>query len=198
MKRTVLALVSLVAFGGVANAAAPAGPLKIGVVNVTRLMQDSPHARAAQQTLQNEFGAEEREIQTLTASIQSRQEKLVKDQATMSEAQRTAAERDLRDSAIDLQAKQDKVQDKFTARRNEEMGKLQRAVLEEVQKYAQAQAYDLVLADGVLYAGAALDITAPVLQALQSRPPAGAVAPGAAPRPASPAPAPAPARPTTP
>lgn len=184
MKRTVLAFMSLVALGGAAHAAAPAGPVKIGVVNVTRLMQDSPHARAAQETLQKEFGAEEREIQTLTASIQTRQEKLVKDQATMSDAQRTAAERDLRDSAIDLQAKQDKVQDKFTARRNEEMSKLQRAVLEEVQKYAQAQGYDLVLADGVLYAGATLDITAPVLQALQAR------APGA--------PAAAPARPATP
>lgn len=185
MKRSVIAFVSLLAVTGLAQAAAPAGPARIGVVNITRLMQDSPHARTAQATLQSEFGAEEREIQTLTQSIQTRQEKLMKDQATMSQAQRDSAERDLRDSAIDLQAKQDKVQDKFTARRNEEMNKLQRAVLEEVQKYAQANSYDLVLADGVLYAGPSFDITAPVLQALQARAPAGA-------------PAAAPARPATP
>jgi outer membrane protein len=185
VKRSVIAFVSLLALAGLAQAAAPAGPTKIGVVNITRLMQDSPHARAAQATLQTEFGSEEREIQTLTQSIQTRQEKLIKDQATMSQQQRDAAERDLRDSAIDLQAKQDKVQDKFTARRNEEMNKLQRAVLEEVQKYAQTNGFDLVLADGVLYAGAALDITAPVLQALQARGPA--VAPAAAPAPARPA-----------
>jgi hypothetical protein len=67
--------------------------------------------------------------------------------------------------------------------------KLQRTLFEEVRSYAKAQNLDLVIADGVIYAAAALDITPGVLQILQSR--GGAAA---APKPAA-APAAAPAKP---
>lgn len=176
MKRTVIALLSLAAMAGFAQVAgAQAAANKIGVVNIQVLLQDSPQARAATTTLQNEFGPQQREIDTLRQSLVSREEKLNKDRATMTAAQQDAMMRELRDGYIDLQAKQEKAEDRLNARRNEEMAKLQRAVLEEVQKYAKANNFDLILADGVLYANNALDITAPVLQALQGRP-AGAAA----------------------
>jgi outer membrane protein len=60
------------------------------------------------------------------------------------------------------------------------MGKLQRTLIEEARNYAKAQAYDLVVTDGVIYATQALDITSGVLQSLQSR--SGAAA---APKPAT-------------
>jgi outer membrane protein len=161
---------------------------KIGVVSFDRLMAESPQARAAQTALSSEFAVDEREINALRASLQAKQEKLSKDAATMSELQRTAADRELRDGVIDLQAKQEKIEDKFNTRRGEEQGKLNRVLLEEVQKYARANSYDLILADGVLFANAALDITGPVLEALKARAPAAAAAPAA----------PAPARPATP
>ena len=67
---------------------------------------------------------------------------------------------------------------------NEEVGKLQSDVLRRVQAYASAQKYDLVVADAI-YFSSAIDITAPVLQALQQDAPKGAPAPAA---PKSPAP----------
>jgi hypothetical protein len=73
-------------------------------------------------------------------------------------------------------------QDDFNARQNEELSKLQKTLVEEVQAYAQAQKFDLVLGDnGVLFAGQALDITPQILTALQARGPRAAA-------PASPAP----------
>lgn len=184
MKRSVIFVLSAVLATGFAQvagaqAAAPAAVPKIGVVNINRLMQESPQFRSANSTLQAEFAPEEREIEALRTSLQAKQDKLNKDAATMSEMQRNAAERELRDGVIDLQARQEKAEDKFTARRNEEMSKLQRVVLEEVQKYARTNSYDLILADGVLFAAGALDVTGPILQALQSRP-AGAASPAPA------------------
>ena len=41
-------------------------------------------------------------------------------------------------------------------------------VLEEVSAFAKAQGYDLILADGVLYATGALDVTNAILQGMQS------------------------------
>jgi hypothetical protein len=53
-----------------------------------------------------------------------------------------------------------------------------------VRDSAQAQSFDIVIAEGVIYATPTVDITAQVLQALQARAPrpaAGGAAPAAAP-----------------
>jgi outer membrane protein len=79
------------------------------------------------------------------------------------------------------------VQDDFNARRNEEMSRLQKILIEEVRVYAKAQNFDLVIADGVIYSTPTLDITPAILTALQSHAPAAktsapAVAPAAKPQ----------------
>ncbi len=188
MKRIVSVLLSTCALtlgvASVANAEA-----KIGYVSTQRLMAEAPQAKSAIALIQNEFAPREKEIQTMTVALKAREDKLAKDAATMSEVQRSAAEKELRDGYRDLQRKQSEVQDDFNARRNEEMSKLNRTLLEEVQAFAKAQGYDLILADGVIYATNALDVTGPILSALQNRKPgAAAAAPAAAaPKPAAPA-----------
>lgn len=157
--------------------------LKIGVVNYNRLMQESPQAKVALDAIRTEFAPREKDVQTQAASLKAREEKLQKDAATMSEVQRSAAEKELRDSYRELQRKQAEVQDDFNARRNEEMSRLQRTLVEEVQVYAKAQAYDLVLADGVIFATGSIDITTAVLAGLTTRRPG--AAPAAAPKPAA-------------
>jgi outer membrane protein len=157
--------------------------IKIGVVNYNRLMQESPQAKVALDAIRTEFAPREKEVQQQAASLKALEEKLQKDAATMSEVQRSQAEKQLRDGSRDLQKKQSEVQDDFNARRNEEMSRLQRTLVEEVQVYAKAQAFDLVLADGVIYATGSIDITSAVLAGLQGRRPG--AAPAAAPKPAA-------------
>lgn len=169
MKRSVIALLSLALAGIVQVAAAQGAPGKIGVVNFQGLVQNSPQFQAALGVLDGEFAGDLREIQSAEQNLRSREEKLTKEAATMTELQRAAAERELREGYIDLQAKQNKVEDRLNARRDEEFAKVQRAVVEEVQKYAVANGYSMILADGVLFAEKAMDITAPILQALQSK-----------------------------
>jgi outer membrane protein len=172
----ILCTAAVLALGmaGTANA-----EIKIGFVNYNRLLQDSPQAKTALEAIRTEFAPREKDIQAQGAALKAREEKLQKDSATMSEIQRAAADKELRDGSRDLQRKQAEVQDDFNARRNEEMSRLQRVLLEEVGTYAKAQGFDLVLGDGVLYATGGIDITNSILTALQSRR-AGA-APAAAP-----------------
>jgi outer membrane protein len=191
VKRSVITFITLAAMAAIAHGAAAPAPAptgKIAVVNTDALLGNSPQFRAAQEALQSEFAPEDRAIQQLAQTLKTREEKLQKDAATMTVAQRTAEERAINDGYIDIQARQKKLEDNIKARSTEEDNKLRRAVLEEVQKYARANGYDVVLSAGVLYANSALDITAPVLEALKARPAT----------PAAAAPAPAPARPTTP
>jgi outer membrane protein len=143
--------------------------LKVGVVDYGRLMEQAPQAKAALETIRNEFTPRQRELQTQQQALKTREEKLQKDSATMTQEQRSRAEKELRDSYRDLARKQSEVQDDFNARRNEEMSRLQRTLIEEVRTYAKGQNYDLVVADGVIYATPTLDITPAILTALQSR-----------------------------
>jgi len=174
-------------------AATPAwADLKIGVVQYARLMQESPQAKVAQDALRGEFAGKQKELQGQQAALKAKEEALQKDGATMTADQRTKAERDLRDGNRDLQQKVQAYQDDFNARQNEELSKLQKALVEEVQTYAQGEKFDLVLADGVIFASPVLDITPQVLAALQAHgvraPATGASGSsgGATPKPATP------------
>jgi outer membrane protein len=161
----------LMSFALVAPASAE---IKIGVVNFGRLLQESPQAKAVFDAIRSEFAPREAELNRQQGTLKGKEERFQKDGATMSEAQRTAAEKELRDGYRDLQRRQQEVQDDFNARRNEEMSKLQRTLLEEVNAFARAQSFDLVLAEGFVFASPTLDITAPVLASLQARKPAAA------------------------
>ena len=143
--------------------------LKIGFVNYQRLMQESPQGKAVQQTLRTEFAAKQRELASEQESLKSKQAALDRDGGTMSVDQRSAAEQSLRDGQRELSEKQNEYQDDMNARQNQELSKLQRTLVEAVQQYAQAQRFDLVLADGVIFANPTLDITQPVLASLQAR-----------------------------
>ena len=158
---------------------------KIAVVDYGRLVEESPQAKTALEAIRTEFTPRQREIETLAASLKTKQDKLEKDQATMSPDQRTRADKELRDGARDLQQKRAEVQDDFNARRNEEMSRLQRSLIEEVRTYAKGQGFDLVIADGVIYSVPTLDITPAILSALQAKAPKPTA--GAAPKPAAPA-----------
>ena len=159
--------------------------LKIGVVDYGKLMEESPQAKTVVEAIRTEFTPRQRDLQTQQQALKAKEDKLQKDGATMTEDQRTRADKDLRDGYRDLQRKQQEVQDDFNARRNEEMSRLQRALIEEVRTYAKAQNFDLVIADGVIYSTPTLDITPAILTALQAH--AGSVG-GKPAAPAAPAP----------
>jgi outer membrane protein len=166
--------------------------IKIGVVNFQKLMEEAPQVKSAMQALQNEFGPRQRELVTMQNDLKSRQEKLEKEAALMAEADRVKAEKTLRDEQREFSRKGGEFQDDLSTRKNEEIGKVQRYLVQEINAYSSAQGYDLVLVES-LYTKPSLDITAQVLEVLKSKPaniPAGA---GAAPAKAPAAPAKPPA-----
>jgi outer membrane protein len=170
--------------GTFAVMSAGAAELKIGVVDYGKLMEESPQAKTVVDAIRTEFTPRQRDLQSQQQALKAKEDKLQKDGATMTEDQRTRADKDLRDGYRDLQRKQQEVQDDFNARRNEEMSRLQRTLIEEVRTYAKAQNFDLVVADGVIYSTPSLDITPAILTALQSHAAAGGKTSTAAPAPA--------------
>lgn len=146
-----------------------AAELKVGVVNVRQLMEDSPQARAATRAIEDEFAPRKRELENLQKELKARDEKFQREAAVMSEADRAKAERDLRETQRDFQRRAQQFQEDVNVRQNEEIGRMQRTLLEEIQTYAKAQNYDVILGDGVLYAKDAINVTAAVLGALEGK-----------------------------
>jgi outer membrane protein len=161
--------------------------IKIGVVNFEKLLEEAPQTKAAMQALDNEFGPRRRELMTMQNDLKAKDDKLQKEGAVMSEGDRANAEKTLRDQQREFQRKAGEFQDDASTRKNEEIGKVQRYLVQEIQTYANAQGFDLVLGQGVFFAKPALDVTAQVLAVLNSKPaiPSGS----AAPAPKTPAPA---------
>jgi outer membrane protein len=153
-----------------AAAAAPAGGLRIAVVNYGVLLQESPQAKSAVASLRAEFAPKQRTLQTEATQLKSKEDTLKKNEATMTQDQRDQAELDLRERYQDLARKQTEIQDDVNTRRNELMSQLQKTLVQVVQAYAKQQRYDLVLADGVIYADSGLDITPAILSALKTQP----------------------------
>ncbi|MGB6451775.1 MAG: OmpH family outer membrane protein [Steroidobacteraceae bacterium] len=151
--------------------------LKIGYVNYSQLMQESPQAKAILAQLRAEFLPRQNELAKLQATLKTRADKYQRDAPTMTDDQREREQTELQDSDRDLQRRQSELQDDFTTRRNEELSSLQRILVQQVQTYAKAQNFDLVLADGVIYSTSTIDITPAILARLQQASGAGATAP---------------------
>ena len=81
----------------------------------------------------------------------------------MGAEERRNTESKFRDDERDLARRLSEFQEDFNVRRNEEISKLQRDLLKEVQAFAQQKGYDLIVGEGVLYAGQNVDLTAQIL-----------------------------------
>jgi outer membrane protein len=189
---TYLRSIPLVALGlcGLFVAQQASAEIKIGYVNFQQLMEESPQLKATMQTLQNEFGSRQRELVAMQNDLKARSEKLDKEGAIMSEADRTKVEKALRDGQRELSRKGGEFQDDINTRKNEEIGKVQRFILQEIKTYGNAQGYDLLVGD-VFYNKPGMDITPQLLEVLKSKPANASAAPA---KPPAAAPAAAPAK----
>ncbi len=151
-----------------AGQAASAQNLKIGVVNIGRLLEEAPQAKAAMKALSDEFAPRQRDIQNQIKKLQDLEERLRRDMAVMGESERRDSERQLRDGQRDISRNQEEFLEDYNLRRNEELGSLQHSLMQEVQAYARQGNFDLIVGDGVLFASDAVDVTAQVLAGLEA------------------------------
>ena len=150
--------------------AVPAGAqdLKIGVVNIPALLQNSPQTKAAMEALEEEFAPRQREILAKQKEYEELATKFQKDAAVMGETERRNMETELRNLQREVTRLQNEYREDLNLRQNEEMSSLQVSLFQEIQGYAAQEGYDLIVGDGVLYASNAVNITEQVLRAVEA------------------------------
>ncbi len=158
-----IALLALVA--GMAHAA----DYKIGFVNTERLFREAAPAKRAQQKLEKEFATRDADLQKLAKQVRDLQAALDKEGATMPEADRRNKERDLGNLSRDMQRAQREFREDLNLRRNEELASIQERANKVIQQIAEAEKFDLILQDPVVYASQRIDITEKVIKALADK-----------------------------
>jgi outer membrane protein len=153
-----------------ANATASFADLKIGFVNIPAVLEKAPQAEKAKKRLEQEFSPRDRQLVAQQKEIQSKEEKMSRDGAVMGESERANLEKDIVNKKRDAKRSQQEFSEDFNARRNEELGKLQRRIVEAIRAIAKDQNFDLLLTDGVIYASEKIDVTAQVQQRLSTMP----------------------------
>ena len=155
----------------VALACAAAGPaaaadIKVGFVDVSRVLDKSPQAEEARQRIQAEFAPIDQEILHLQRELRTLEEQLVRDGAVMANSERLRLEREVLSRKRDIRRNQEEFREDLNLRRNQELQKLQRQVVLAIRAMAKSEGYDLVISDAVLFASERVDITGTVLERL--------------------------------
>ena len=144
--------------------------LKIGFVNIPAVLEKAPQAEKAKKRLEQKFSPRDKQLVAQGKEIQSLEEKMTKEASVMSDSEKAKLENDIQNKKRDAKRSQQEFSEDFNASRNEELGKLQRRIVEAVRGIAKDEDYDLLLTDGVIYAKDQFDITAQVQKKLSTMP----------------------------
>ena len=166
--RRVVARVGLLGLMFAYGLQAYASDFKVGFVNVAIVLDQAPQAAQARARIEREFAPRDREILSQQQQIRALEDKLVKNAAVLSASERERQEAELRQLKRELRRSQEEFREDLNLRRSQELSALQRMVTEVIQDMARGEEYDLIMTDGVVFAGDKVNITKRVIERMKS------------------------------
>ncbi|RTL32378.1 MAG: OmpH family outer membrane protein [Burkholderiales bacterium] len=145
--------------------AAHSQELKIGFVNLDRVLRDATPAKAAQTKLEAEFSRREKELSETESRLKAASDRFEKDAPTLGESERVRRQRDLVDQDRELQRKRREFQEDLNQRKNEELSSVLDRANKVVKQIFDQEKFDLILQEAV-FASPRVDITDKVIKAL--------------------------------
>ena len=146
-------------FLGFSSLSVVADEIKIGFVNVPRILESAPQAAKAKKDLEREFAPRDKKLVAMQKKLKKLEEKMQTDGDVMSQSERQKMEREIISLKRDARRAQEEFREDFNIRRNEELSKLQKVVFEAIQSLAKEKNYDLLVTDGVVFASERIDVT---------------------------------------
>ncbi len=143
-----------------------AAELKVGYVQVDKILQEAPQTAESGKKLEREFSPKSLELDRMQKQIRDIEATLDKEGVTLSDSERRNKERDASNLKVEFQRKQRELREDINLRKNEELASLQDRINKAVQTVSEADGYDLVVYGGVAYASKKIDITDKVLKLL--------------------------------
>ena len=148
------------------NTSMVSAEIKIGFVEIKKILQNAPQTVKANKVLEKEFTKRTKKLKKTVKKIKQKEIAFQKDSMTMSDSDREKKIKEIQGLKIDAQRTEREVREDIDLRRKEEIANVQNLVNIAVEKVAKEQAYDLILYQGVAFAGKKVDITNVVIKAL--------------------------------
>ncbi len=142
--------------------------LKIGFVNVPKVLSEAPQAERAKKEMEREFSPRQKRLEASAKEIRSLEDQLRKDGPVMSASARKKLENNIIKKTREAKRTEEELREDLNIRRNDVLGKLQKQIFTAMASIAEEGNYDLLLTDGVVYASAAVDVTAQIQEKLKN------------------------------
>jgi len=140
--------------------------LKIGIVDVNKILKEAPQTISANKKLDKEFSGRTEKLKSKIKAIQAEEKKFQKESLTMSDDQREKAQRGLQQRKIEIQRDERELREDMDLRRREEIGDLQEKINLTIDKIAADEDFDLILYNGIAFASPKVDITDAIIKTL--------------------------------
>lgn len=164
LKITALVLLSLTFFPALSYA-----EMKIGFVNLVKLIEDAPQGEAATKKIEAEFSPRDNAIRKKQEKAQSLESDIEKNGLVMKPSELSKKEAEITKLKRELKREAEEFREDYNLRRNEELKVLQKVVREAINEVGKKNNFDLILAEGVLYTSDEANITELVLKNLRSK-----------------------------
>lgn len=166
MKKIVLLVLSIGLLLGFSIARAD--NLKVGVLDVQKVMQNSPQVSAMQAKLKKQFAPQEKKITTAQKQLKADFGKYNRNKAVMKDADKKTLQKKILAEQSSLRDLQVKFQQQLIAAQRESMQSILKDIEDAVNDVAKDQKLDLVLTKAsVAYNNPDLDVTDKVIKKLK-------------------------------
>ncbi|WP_158583345.1 OmpH family outer membrane protein [Salinisphaera sp. Q1T1-3] len=151
-----------------AASAQPTRPgTKVGVVDLDRLVSESPQADKAKTNMAKRFAGRKDALERASDKLKQAIDQLNTESDQLSESQRNDREQSIREQKHELELQQSHYNDDVSAAEKKELSAMRADLRNVIDTYAREKGYDLILGNSVLYARDSVDITDAILDRLK-------------------------------
>jgi outer membrane protein len=167
MKRLIVTFAAAFLMAGISIA--QAADLRIATVDMQQIMTKSKQAEKLRADLEKRFNPKKAELQKSADTFKADIEKLKRDEAVMSKADKDKLQKKIMEEQQGLQQRQGTLQQEAMTAQNEAVQSMVEKVRNAVKKIAADDKYTIVLTkEAAIYMDDSLDITSKVIKKMES------------------------------
>ena len=143
--------------------------VKMGIVNLSRLLNEVPMYKDAREKIQKKFDPRARNLKTLENEWNSLNDKYLKNESVMSDKEKKSLVTKIQGIEEKFRSGQEKLQIDLEKTQREEYSKIEKIVNETITEYAEKNNFDIILRaeSTTLYAKKYINITQEIISKLQ-------------------------------
>jgi len=144
---------------------ANAEELKIGYVNMQRVLREAPTSTRAAKKLDQEFDKRKQELERMAADVKSRQAALSEKGPSLSDSERHAKEAELTEMSVKFQRRKQEFQEDIKILEDKEMSALIEKANKAIIQIAESEHLDMILQEAIAVSNR-VDITDKLIKKL--------------------------------